>query len=243
MPKKIALFGDSWGCGEWDTPSGSADSLRVVHAGLAEYLCPEFMIQNFSQAGASNWDILKKLQSYHEFNIDADQNADYVIVIQTSASRTSRADFYHVDYESLFAQHTEFVQICDALQEIWYVKLHELAEQFDKDIYVVGGLSDVAQHIIPLYPRLRVLCASWQKLLCESHRLSTAALEPEPAVLTLARSLNNMPLTTSILDYLDHTVHDYVTMMDQEGMGPADFHPSRFGHKILADHIKKQLAS
>jgi hypothetical protein len=242
MPKKIALFGDSWGCGEWDTPSGSADSLQVVHPGLEQYLAPEFVIDNFCQGGSSNWDTLKRLQSYHEFNLAANRKADFVVVIQTSASRMQRCQDYHVDYSSLFSAHVEFEALCDAVQEIWYIKLDELAKRFDTRIYLVGGMSDVNRPIARLYPRLEILCESWQKLLWDQHQVSTAALQAEPTALELAKSVGNLRLVTDIIDHYDRTVHAYMKLMDQEGMGPADFHPSRQGHKILAQHIKKQSA-
>lgn len=242
MAKKIALFGDSWGCGEWNTPSGSPDSLQVVHPGLMQYLEPEFVTQNFCQGGASNWDTLKRLQSYHEFNLRADQPADYVVVIQTSASRMTRAEHYDVDYVKLFTQHSEFTALCDAVQEIWYIKLSELAQQFGTSIHIVGGMSDVAGSIAALYPALEILCESWQKLIWDPHQISTVALQAEPAALQFAKSVNNGPLVSSIMDHYDRTVHAYMAMMDQTAMGPADFHPSRQGHRILADHVRQHLA-
>jgi hypothetical protein len=234
--KRIAIFGDSWACGEWNTPDGSAQSYQQVHSGINEYLREWYEVQSFAKAGSSNWDILKRIVSYLEFTEAApEKRADKIFVFQSSPNRPERAPEYDVDYDSLYIKHNNIIFLCDELLEIWYIKLQQVAEQFDTQFIMVGGLTDINTNILKLYPRLECMVPSWQQVLNPKHVISSVCLHAEPNTLELAHRVKNSELVKHIMDHSDSTIHGYLDAMDLDTMGPIDNHPSRKGHRIMAD--------
>ena len=240
--KRVAIFGDSWACGEWDTPTGDAQSYQQVHAGINEYLREWYDVQTFAKAGSSNWDILKRLVSYLEFTkVAPEKRANAIFVFQSSPTRPQRGEEYDVDYSTLYQRHDNIVFLCDELLEMWYIKLQQLAERFDVTFYMVGGLTDINLDILKLYPRLVCMEPSWQKVLNPDHQPSSVCLHAEPNTLELAHRVKNTELVKSIMDYSDTTIHMYMAAMDLDTMGPIDNHPNRKGHRVMADIMHKFL--
>lgn len=242
--KRVAVFGDSWACGEWNTPNGNAQSYQIVHTGINEYLKSWYDVQSFAKAGSSNWDILKRLVSYLDFTkVASDKRADAIFVFQTSPTRSHRSNEYDVDYTAMYQKHNNIVFLCDELLEMWYIKLQHLAERFDVQFYIIGGLTDINLDILKLYPRLQCVEPSWQQILNPEHQLSSVCLHTEPNTLELAHQVKNMALVKNIMDHSDTTIHMYMVAMDLDTMGPINNHPNRKGHRVMADIMHKFLES
>ena len=62
----IGIYGDSWGCGEWGSPSGLYHNL---HRGLEQYLKDDnYQCINQSHGGGSNYRAIVELEreQYHK---------------------------------------------------------------------------------------------------------------------------------------------------------------------------------
>lgn len=232
----LAIFGDSWACGEVDTPTGSSDSYQVTHAGINEYLSTTFKIQNFSAVGASNWTTLKKINSYLRFAQDIELQST-VLIVQSSPGWMKHSREFGVDYAMLANRHSKFTYFYNELTEIWYIKLQELAEKFNTEFYLLGGQSDLDINTLAFYNRLKCMTESWTKLLYGNHQPTTIPIQPDPRVIQFVKNLNNQQLTKSIMEHYDTCIYEYVEIMNLDTMGPVDFHPNRKGHDVLSNQI------
>jgi hypothetical protein len=110
---KIAVLGDSWGCGEW--PTRTAHRLEVSHGGLAQYLKEAgHFVANYSVPGGSNYQTYDRFLKYQKIR---SVEYDYLVWFQTGTLREHWegtpwciADFAQVrTYEQLMAAHRKIL--------------------------------------------------------------------------------------------------------------------------------------
>ena len=238
--RKLVIVGCSWGCGEWSNSKGN--SLSVSHPGLTEYLSQDNPVTNLSRSGASNWQSCFSLRNYLEYHVDS-QNQPTIFVLQTDAARSAVSNKYDIDYKSVILTSTGLKDYYTTLTEIFYIKLNELANQFGVKIHMIGGLTDLDLEVMSLYTNLIPCCVSWIKLLDHTHIPSVIPMIQGTDHFVLAKKHNRLDLVEDIMNHSDQTFLQAQGLMETEYFGPAfgDFHPSRNGHKVLADYIKHYL--
>jgi len=233
--KKLVLIGDSWGCGEWKHVGNG--SIELNHPGMQEYL--PYNTVNISVGGASNWDILYSMFNYMNQSHHLDQTYS-VIVFQTDLMRTSFAEKFDVDIDEQVQKASSIEQLYTNLAEIFYIKISNFSKQFNVPVYIVGGLSDVDANAFSLYNnKENIICNSWISLLYKDHVPSVIPLSLESRMLTMFKKLGRTDLCEQLLDINDKNFIEFNKILRLETMGPSfgDFHPSRLGHQILAEHI------
>ena len=235
MKKKLIIVGCSWGCGEWRINNRI---LELAHPGLTEYLSTDFNVVNLSRCGASNWQSCFVLRNYlHHVN-----NSDLcdIVVLQTDVARTACSEVYQVDYDYLYSHSSNLSDFYQKTLEIFYIKLNELAQEYNLKIHLVGGLSDLNTDVISLYSNLDVICNSWITLLDSTHTPDVVPLILNPSLLTKIKQHNNVELFEEVIQYSDRQFLKAQTLMETDYFGPGfgDFHPNRKAHEILAKHIK-----
>lgn len=237
MKDKLVIFGDSWACGEWGHPDPLTNEYGLTHPGINEYLSESFSVQNLAAGGSSLWKILQRIENYLTIGDGIDRTKDTFIVFQPSPLRLSMSKESNVDYKLVADRHSSATEFGNELNEIWYVRLDELAQRINNKIYIVGGFSDVDTTTVGLYKNLEVLCPSWQKLLSPDHPTSSIPIRGEKYALEFFREIGNTKLLESYIEYIDQMTNHYLNMMDLDTIGPVDFHPNQKGHKIMSDFI------
>jgi hypothetical protein len=237
---KLIIVGCSWACGEWI--NDRENTLSLSHPGLSEYLSDKYSVINLSRQGASNWQSVFSLRNYLEYQVDP-QESTQIFVVQTDASRSAVGDKFDVDYESILQKIDRLKDYYRIFLEIFYIKLHNLAEQYGVKIHMIGGLTDLDLETMLLYNNLQPCCESWIKLLDHTHQLSTIPLVLDSKFLVNAKKNNKINLVEDIINHSDQKFLRAQQLMETEYFGPAfgDFHPSRKGHEVLANYIKNYL--
>lgn len=235
----LVIFGDSWGCGEWSYQEHTPPF--VSHPGLTEYLGDAFVVKNFSREGVSLWQTAFAIRNYLDNLRSLDLPTPVILVIQTDAARTQLAETFQVNYDDVYRSGLDLVEIYQTLLEQWYNKLQYMAEQFNTEIYLCGGLTDLDTTTLGLYPRLHAVCESWLRLCDPDTKSSIMPLIMSPHVLQYLHDNHDPKLTQQMMDWLDHAFLSAQILLESPWMGPShgDYHPSRLAHKRLSDHIKQ----
>jgi hypothetical protein len=236
MIKKLVLVGCSWGCGEMNSTCTG-----VTHPGLGQYLSDSYDVVNLSRIGSSNWQNCFALRNYLNYVKNFDEYC--IVVLQTDAYRRQACEKYLVDYNQLFENSHDLKHFYEQSLEIFYIKLNNLAEEFQTKIYLAGGLTDLALDIISMYTNLVPMCESWIKLMDPSHQPSIIPLIVSPELFKNAKQHNRLDLLEQISNHSDLNFLKAQKLMETEWFGPTfgDFHPSRKGHELLANYIKEFL--
>jgi hypothetical protein len=237
---KLIIVGCSWGCGEWTY--SPEKTLALNHPGLNEYLSTDYTVVNLSECGASNWQTCFSLRNYLEYRVDR-QEPVKIFVIQTDASRAKVSDKFDVDYESMLQKSTGLEDYYKTLLEIFYIKLHNLAEQYGVKIHMIGGLTDLDLESMSLYNNLVPCCESWIKLLEPTHQPSQIPLVLDSKLFVQAKKHNNINLVEDVINCSDQSFVRAQQLMETDYFGPGfgDYHPSRKAHEVLSNYIKNYL--
>jgi hypothetical protein len=237
MQQKLILAGCSWGCGEWLVDQNK--TLNINHPGLSEYLSTHYDVINLSKGGSSNWQMCFAIRNYLTYVKTYDQFK--IVLVQTDAYRPQGSEKYHVDFDQLYQQSTDLQNFYERNLEIFYIKLDSLAKEFQTKIYLVGGLNDLALDILSLYNNLVPMCESWVRLMDPAHLPSRIPLILDPDLFKDAKQHDRPDIMEQIATASDVNFLKAQQLMETDWFGPSfgDFHPSRKGHALLADHIKE----
>lgn len=233
----VIVIGCSWLVGEWET--SNSKSISVSHPGVSLYMQDWCKLKNLSRPRASNWSILEILMYYMD-EYGHMLSDSKIIVFQTDPMRHERSKVHDVDYQRIVADADSVHSLYQSLCEIWYIKLHELAQRLNTKIYVSGALSDVDVTTIKLYENLECVCPSWIKMLYPGHTPSAVPLMIESETFELLYKFNRLDLADELISIADKNVVMFQDAIETDLFGPSygHYHPSRQGHKILSDHLK-----
>jgi len=226
MPQQVFIGGDSWGVGEHPT---------LEHQGLEQYFRESgHTVFNVSFRGAGTRDSIGHLLEVLKLHYEP---GGLVFWIQSDPVRNLRP------YTNLAQQLKEAGSLKALMQQQLtqdYNQLHMLGRRFDTTVYLIGGLSSVAEHLVSERPRLKTLCTSWVELL-------VGDMYPDTDWSTFA--ICNSDYT--IKDFGSHPdpkLVDELYEFDQNRrvfknsvFHPDGSHPNRQGHKILYNYIKERL--
>jgi hypothetical protein len=234
---KLAIFGDSWACGEWDTPDGSAESYQITHGGITEYLKDQFDISNYAVGGNSLWQLALMLDRYFDMARALPPRPTHCLVIQTSADRVRECERFGIDYDQIIDQSVDIEAFYASLVDIWYHKLEAICLKYQTKVYLVGGLSDLDLSRLTHSPNLIPLCPSWLELIYPSHQITQVPMVPDLRLFDRIATRKNHQLMQSILNHYDSRFLEFNHISNLPTFGPIDFHPNRQGHELLAKHI------
>jgi hypothetical protein len=166
-----------------------------------------------------------------------------ILVLQTDAFRPLLHERYDIDLDSVYSQSTSLFHLYEQLIELFYIKLDGIAQQFDTDIWLSGGVTDLHTGILPSFTKLVPVCTSWIQLLDQRHVPSIIPLRIDPNFFSTAKQHNRYDLCRQISDYSDQHFLGLQEMLETNLFGPAhgDFHPSRLGHQVFANHILNRV--
>jgi hypothetical protein len=195
----LLIVGDSWGCGEWD--HNGDHQLVLNHPGMEEYLGKHFKVVNLSRGYSSHWQTCYALWNYLDTRVDDSELK--ILVLQTDAFRPLLHERYDIDLDSVYSQSTSLFHLYEQLIELFYIKLDGIAQQFDTDIWLSGGVTDLHTGILPSFTKLVPVCKSWIQLLDQRHVPSIIPLRIDPNFFSTAKQHNRYDLCRQISDYSD----------------------------------------
>lgn len=232
---RLVIIGDSWTCGEWRLEN---QALVINHPGLTNYL--PYNTTNLSQSGSSNWKTLFTMYNYMKQQHGKEQSDYAVLLCQTDTTRTSCAEEFDVDINTIVKQADSLEQLYVSLAEIFYMKISVVAEQYNIPVYIIGGVSDVDENIFSLYNNKdNIICSSWVNLLYPDHKNSVMPLEINSNTFALTKKVGRYDLCDQMLEYDQKRFAEFNEVLSLDTMGPglANFHPNRQGHKLMAEKI------
>lgn len=250
MTRQIAMFGDSWGCGEWTSVKKynilSKSKHQVSHKGLEQYFEEAgYVVTNHCKPASSN--VINIGSFVDHFSISQPPTTNFFIV--TDPTRNLQPDYtkfkqYLIDANGLF-------NLKSTLLKNDLDRLNRHAVELNQTVYLIGGLFTVPAE--SYWSNLTCLCESWPKLLVgESYpdtdfdnfgrweawiidgqvinkwiTADNLATLPNGLGSKLLLELTNLDANGKVF------AHDYFI--------PDGAHPNREGHKIMFDLICKQL--
>lgn len=247
---KIYINGLSWSRGEWVGPN-------VVHRGLEQYLTDiGYTVINTSKPRNYHSRALKNLDQHlardHE-------SQDIIIWIQTDPL----LDVIMPELEQLGLRtartvtnlpgFTESIQLADGLinlvrkcQHDIYTELDSLAAKYQTKIHCVGGAHNINTHILDDFKNLNPLIVSWLNLMIGHFKEYQGFNDPEFGV-SYTWDLGYIDLSKYTDSFAQKIKQEYQqlscnsVMLKEDIFHPDGLHPNREGHKILFEHIVKEL--
>jgi len=249
MKQKVAIFGDSWGRGEWsDYRLNIRSDSNITHLGLEQYFTDlEHAVFNMSIPGGSNKNSIDKLTDF----LNTQKNNNFIVLfITTEPTRNFRPNYNTfkqdiVDHNGLFELRIK--TLYDDLKI-----LNDLGQEHNQIIHLIGALGSVPD--IDQYSNLSCLCLSWPELL-------VGDLYPDidfeffgvwPNDWLIDGEIINKWLTPKNLQQFDLVFADKLVqqlnkldinhiIFEHPLFYPDKHHPNRDGHKILFNYIKENL--
>ena len=236
----VLIFGDSWGAGEW---AGNT----ITHSGLARYLLDDgITIINLSKPGGSNSSTLDKLSTFLETNTDLLDKISQIFIFQTVWFRDHLSlSPYIKDITDEITQNPKLINLSyiDKITARFYYTLCDLSQRYNKDFYLIGGLSDVSYYpnFERDYPGIKVVCPSLVNLV-------TGINDPRPVTFytsdyynlvdEIKSNLTNEELDT-FLNWLDDSNNRFklCANMPEYFNTQTGLHGTRNCYRILYDHI------
>lgn len=236
----LLIVGDSWGCGEWKHDGNH--HLVLNHPGMEEYLSERFKVVNLSRGASSHWQTCYSLWNYLDTRVDDSELK--ILILQSDAFRSTLHERYNVDIDKVYAESVDLFHFYEQLIEMFYMKLNGIAHQYNTDIYLSGSLTDLHTGIVSNFDRLIPVCTSWIQLLDSRHTPSIIPLRMQPDFFLAAKKYNRWDLCEQIAKHSDQHFLELQEMLETDLYGPAqgDFHPSRLGHRVFANHILKFIS-
>jgi hypothetical protein len=235
--RKIIIFGDSWSEGTFKYIGNKR--VAVDNLGL-QLLHKKYNMINFSKGGSSNWQSLNSIFNYcNNFVVD---DSDIILLCQTDLFRSKGSDLFDVDYSKFYKNSNNLVDFYNTICEIFYYKLDSVASEFNKKIYLIGGLSDIDTRILSMVTdKVSVIASSWIKLLDNQHIESSIPVVINPNFMPEARKNGRDDLASEAFEFSEKNFMHYTNLQSTEYIGNfiSDFHPTELGHDIMATEILK----
>jgi lysophospholipase L1-like esterase len=217
MKKKILIFGDSWGKGEW-----CSETNKLIHKGIEQYFDDDgFIVKNYSLPGGSFNNILGIIDDNKIFL----ENYDIVFFIQTDPFRNfipyQENDFTKFkSYSSLLLEQNNII-------DSTYKKLNG----YNKKIYCIGGCTKLNLNLIKKYENLEPLIESIIEFLIPDLKQPTFWMSDWNYL--FAKNLNVDELEL----FLNDCVNPNTLFKHKEFFWPDGSHPNRTGHKLIYKKI------
>jgi hypothetical protein len=250
MKSDIAIFGDSWGCGEWGDPISSGvlskDQSTITHLGLEQYFTDlGHKVFNMSRPAASNKDSINAL-----FNFLNTQRQNLIVLFIISDPTRNLKPSYTTFKQDIVNHNGLFEFKTKTLYN--YLKiLNEVGQQNNQIIHLIGALASVPN--VDQYSNLSCLCRSWPKLLVgdlhpdidfEFFGLWEQWLIDGEIINEWLTPKNLQQFDSAFVDKLVQQLEQLDAnriIFEHQLFYPDKGHPNRDGHKILFNYIKEKL--
>jgi hypothetical protein len=236
----VLIFGDSWGAGEW---TGN----DITHSGLAQYLLDDGIDTiNLSTPGGSNSFTVDKLAAFLKTNTDILDKISQIFIFQTGWFRDHLSmSPYFKDITDDIIQNSKLINLSyiDKITARFYYTLCDLSKRYNKEFYLIGGLSDVSYYsnFEKDYPGIKVACPSLVNLV-------TGINDTRPVTFYTSNYYNlvneiKSNLTTeeldTFLDWLDDSENRFnlCLTLPEYFTTQAGLHGTRNCYRILYDYI------
>lgn len=243
--EKLVVIADSWGCGEWQHAGNN--QIAISHPGITEYLSDTFDVINLSRSGSSNWQICYTLHNFLEYHLPMLDTKPNILLIQSDAARFDQAEKFNIDITERIKVTGNLRNLYVELTELFYIKCNDLANHYDINLYISGGLTDLDLDTISLYNRLIPICSSWIKLIDPGHAPDVMPLRVAPSLFQTLRQLERHDMCDEVVAHSNNNLLRLQSMLELQSryFGPSigDFHPSRQGHEVFADSIKPKIGN
>ena len=229
--KYTLLIGDSWGCGEWN-----AENSKITHKGFSTYTNKSVI--NLSIAGCSNYDILERLNNFLRSNALYIEN---IIIVQTEFTRGINNPKYKTQFNNIIKSSNSLTEFAMNMLYSFYNAVSNIACKFNKNILLVGGVSDVAIFDNAEHKNILVACQSWSNLLINNNPNITQ----EKSIYAFYSKNVNLLLKHFNKEDILHHITKVEYRLDQwkesnEYFSPNTGHPNRFGHRALVEYLIKE---
>ena len=224
----ILIFGDSWGCGEWN-PSAINSSL-ISHPGLVQYIRDSGRPAiNLSQPGASPNQILSIIETFFQSGCTEylPEPVTQMLVFQTEYVR---------DYYAYKDENTHYTKLI----EKWYSVLSSFSMKYSVKIGVIGGCSDVlwTDNFEQKFTGVYIACQSFCNLLVNGQDQIDSPvffIRPNDNIISnnfICASIKEM------VQILDQTSKRWTLLKENpQWFFPDGSHPNRYGHKELFEFL------
>jgi hypothetical protein len=250
VKQDIAIFGGSWGCGEWGNPVSpgvlSLNRNHITHLGLEQYFTDlGHKVVNMSGPGGSN---KKSIDELTDFLITQRHNLIVLFIISEPTRNfgpeyaTFKQDI--VDHNGLFEFRAK--TLYNDLKI-----LNELGQQHNQVIQLIGALGSIPD--VSQYSNLSCLCRSWPELLVGNlHPDIDFELFGIWEQWLIDGEIINKWFTPKNLQQFESKFADKLVqqleqldanriIFEHQLFYPDKCHPNRDGHKILFNYIKEKL--
>jgi hypothetical protein len=230
--KKIFIGGDSWGCGEWDING------NLSHGGIAQYFNKDtHKVINVSRAGASNNQSIIRLHTELKSNY---ATGDLIFWIQTDPLRDVRPYFELTKKISIAGG---FNQLCYNLLRTQYIRLNDIAKEFNTTIFLIGGKWDLVTEQLNDLANINPIVESWAKI------IFTDTIDFYPfRTNTSDWTIKNIDLSTYPKDFAKLVVDEvyyleqcFNILQNNLDLFLDGAHPSRHGHWLLYNYLTTQI--
>ena len=233
--KKIIIFGDSWSKGTWKYVGNN--QVEVDKPAL-QLLSKKYQLSNFSSSGASNWESLISMFNYfHRFGVN---NDDIILLCQTDLFRSLGSSTFDVDYQKFYKESDDLNNFYNSLCEVFYYKLENLTKTWNKQIYLIGGLSDVNTAMLKeITDKVDLISSSWIKLFDNQHVESTIPIVIDKNFMPEARKNGRDDLALEAFDISQKNFAQFIKLQCGDYMSNfiGDFHPTELGQDLMSKEI------
>jgi len=232
----ILIAGDSWGCGCWDT------NQKVYHRGLEQYLHDNgHNVINLSGGGSCLEETTQVLGNFlRQIQLSPwlwmPEPITKVFVFQTEWNRGSNFDWL---LSSAQRELHKFKNQGDDQKIIasFYGALSYIAIEYNVDIQIIGGCSDIIwiDDFQKCYPGVSIACQSFTNLLVnDNHRIDNPVFSVRfpPQLIEDEHTMQLAQLGQE---------REKIWQANPDWMYPDGGHPNHLGHKKLYEHIKGVL--
>ena len=224
MQGKIGIFGDSWGCGEWNEHlhiflKNKKYTHKNLHKGLEQYLSNSgYRVKNYSIPAGSNLESVEKIKKHYK-------NFDTIIWIVTEPSRDFMLYNNFLKKKKRIFKKIKKTCFLNQCKEITFKHFRNISKLCKNKIIVVGGL-----HRINLQKTTFQNSLNWLDLLCGKKLPTYYINDYHPGM--VKNKFEQIKVKNIYNFILDH---------GKKLFNPDGVHPNRIGHYILYKKIENIL--
>ena len=238
---KLVLVGDSWCAGVWQIYD--TNKIKLTHPGMSKILKDKgYHTVNFGVGGSSLWQILHRIHLYFNETSKLGVVTNKIVVFQTEADRNTLADSFFVNYEEILDQSENLHDFYLRTLDIFYIKLNNIAQQYNTTIYIAGGSTDLNLELltkINSFSNLKILSESWIKLLYPEHQISMIPLTTDSEFLQMTLEKKHYKIADEIIELADKKIIPLQLAIETDYFDKefGHFHPNLLGHNLMAEYI------
>lgn len=235
MIQKIAIFGDSWGCGSY-AKYGNPEEKNEKRSDLTfQKLFPKdrYSVDNFSISGGTNLETIEQVNKHY-------QNYDFLIIFQTDPIRQYFKNYKHnanlaINQDLELPDAKSFEEFCELTLRNFYLEL----EKIDKPMLLIGGSAKLCFKYVP--EKIQTLACSWTELVVPDFEDNYFYwTEPTLAVYDYARKKLNWK--SSLADFAQY--EDQIKVKNYQWHTHDEFtwcHSADAGYMLMFNKIMETL--